>query len=115
MAGGNDTTYLVVHPGNLLASPFVPHLTLRHKVRLKTHDPNKDRSNGQSDECQLPSPNHCPDETDGHHGANGHDLAYHDSDQRTSIVTIFHNDLSEPRCAILGTVEPALVLAENTG
>ncbi|OJA19454.1 hypothetical protein AZE42_05666, partial [Rhizopogon vesiculosus] len=48
---------------------------------------------------------HCLEETDGHHCANGHNLAYHDSDQRTSIITIFHNDLGESRCAILGTIE----------
>ena len=33
-------------PSNMLASPHIAHFTLRHNVRLKTHDTKEDRSNG---------------------------------------------------------------------
>jgi hypothetical protein len=68
----------VIHPGNLLASSLVPNLAFRDQSPLEGHSTDKNRTDGNADERQLPTPHHSPEKAHAYHGHNDNELAHDD-------------------------------------
>lgn len=103
-------TYLVVDPRNLLASSLVPDLTFRDQPRLDGHDANKNWTDSDTHEGQLPTPNHGPNQANTHHGHDDHELAHDNSHEHPRVISIFYEDLRECGRGMCGRVKPGFVL-----